>query len=120
MLSDFLPSGGTPQLPIHTIIVPGDAATFDPRSVQPDLEPKSSENARVELSISSGHAVARTTTSLRFRLTPGDGLETYLGAWGHMLMASADLAEMLHGHPAATTDSFFRDGKTLHPVSDPS
>ena len=35
-----------------------------------------------------------------FRLDPADGLEQYLGAWGHMLAASSDLVDMLHTHPA--------------------
>ena len=29
-----------------------------------------------------------------------DDLQPYLGAWGHMLAASADLIDMIHGHPA--------------------
>ena len=36
---------------------------------------------------------------MRFTLSPGDGLEKYLGAWGHMLAASDDLIEMMHTHP---------------------
>ena len=34
-----------------------------------------------------------------FRVKPGDGLEKYLGAWGHMLAASTDLIDMMHEHP---------------------
>ena len=32
-------------------------------------------------------------------VNPGDGLEKYLGAWGHMLAASDDLIDMIHTHP---------------------
>ena len=34
-----------------------------------------------------------------FKVTPGDGLEKYLGAWGHMLAASDDLIDLIHTHP---------------------
>jgi hypothetical protein len=43
--------------------------------------------------------VASLNTQLRFTITPGDGLEKYLGAWGHMLAASDDLIDMMHTHP---------------------
>jgi hypothetical protein len=36
---------------------------------------------------------------MRFGVSPGDGLEKYLGAWGHMLAASDDLIDMMHTHP---------------------
>src|SRR5262249_40604783 len=38
-------------------------------------------------------------TLLFFRIKPGDGLEPYLGAWGHLLAASDDLIDMIHTHP---------------------
>jgi hypothetical protein len=34
-----------------------------------------------------------------FKLDPGEGLEKYLGAWGHMMAASDDLIDMIHTHP---------------------
>ena len=37
---------------------------------------------------------------LFFKLSPADGLEPYLGAAGHMLVASEDLIDMIHTHPA--------------------
>jgi hypothetical protein len=36
---------------------------------------------------------------LHFKITPEDGIEKYLGAWGHMLAASDDLIDMIHQHP---------------------
>ncbi len=38
-------------------------------------------------------------TQLHFKLTPGDGLQQYLGAWAHMLIASDDLIDVIHLHP---------------------
>ena len=40
-----------------------------------------------------------------FRVSPEQGVEPYLGAWGHMLAASADLVDMTHNHPIAATGS---------------
>ena len=36
---------------------------------------------------------------MHFRVKPDDGLEKYLGAWGHMLVASSDLIDTIHEHP---------------------
>ena len=36
---------------------------------------------------------------LFFNVEPAHGLEPYLGAWGHLLVASADLIDMIHTHP---------------------
>lgn len=38
-------------------------------------------------------------TLMFFRLDTAEGLESYLGAWGHMLAASSDLIDMIHNHP---------------------
>jgi hypothetical protein len=105
VLSDFYPSGATPQLITNTLFVSGNAAAVDRTPIQADLSPKTTENARVELSLSPPHVVARTDVSMMFRVTPDQGVETYLGAWGHMLAASADLVDMTHNHPIAASDS---------------
>ena len=34
-----------------------------------------------------------------FKVKPAEGLEKYLGAWGHMLAASDDLIDLIHTHP---------------------
>ncbi len=36
---------------------------------------------------------------MRFVVEGEHGLERYLGAWGHMLLASSDLIDMMHEHP---------------------
>jgi hypothetical protein len=47
---------------------------------------------------------AREGVTMTFRVSPGDGIERYLGAWGHMLAASADLIDMIHNHPSDAGD----------------
>jgi hypothetical protein len=38
-------------------------------------------------------------TLMFFRVSPADGFEPYLGAWGHMLAVSSDLIDLIHTHP---------------------
>jgi hypothetical protein len=104
VLSDFYPTGGTPQLIASTLFVAGSSSNFKTESIQPDLSAKTTENAKVELH-SPQRAAAGIRTSLQFTLSPREGLEPYLGTWGHMLSASADLIDMTHSHPLSAADS---------------
>ena len=54
---------------------------------------------RVALETIPDQPVAGARTQMRFTLDAG-GLEKYLGAWAHMLIASDDLIDMMHEHPA--------------------
>jgi hypothetical protein len=104
VLGDFYPEGATPQLITKTIFVAGNSSP--PPPLKEDHLPKTGQNVKVELSLTSGPAVAGRNTPMRFTITPGDGLEKYLGAWGHMLAASDDLIDMMHTHP------FIADGSS--------
>lgn len=97
ILGDFYPEAATPQLLAKTVYVTGDAPP--PVRLSKDYSPKDTENLRVELSTIPAEPVAGQMTQLHFKLGPGDGLEKYLGAWGHMLAASDDLIDMVHQHP---------------------
>ncbi len=97
LLADFYPDGATPQLVTKTLIVPG---TAPPAAVLTrDYSPKDGENLRVELSTDPPQPVAGMKTLMFFHVSPADGFEPYLGAWGHMLAASADLIDLIHTHP---------------------
>jgi len=98
VLGDFYPDGATPQLIAKTLIVPGQAPP-KPATLQRDYAPKDTENLTVELTTEPPQPISRTTTQMLFRIKPEDGLEKYLGAWGHMLVASSDLIDMVHEHP---------------------
>jgi hypothetical protein len=98
ILSDFYPQGGTPQLIERTVVVPG--KTITPGTALPaDLTPKQSGNMEVSLTTDPPQPIAGMKTLLFFHLTPAEGLEPYLGTWGHMLAASDDLVDMIHTHP---------------------
>jgi hypothetical protein len=54
---------------------------------------------RVSLRTEPAKPIAGSKTMLFFELSPGEGLEKYIGAWGHMLAASDDLIDLIHTHP---------------------
>jgi hypothetical protein len=97
VLGDFYPDGATPQLIAKTLFVPGQAPK--PVFLTRDYSPKDAENLTVELTTEPQLPISRSTTQVILRVKPGDGLEKYLGAWGHMLVASSDLIDMVHEHP---------------------
>ena len=99
VLCDFYPLGGTPQLIANTVIVPG-KADGEPAALAPDLAPKKGANMEVSLVMEPEKPIAGKKTLMFFRLNPADGLQPYLGAWGHMLAASGDLLDLIHNHPA--------------------
>ncbi len=102
LAADFYPRGGTPQFIEHYLTTPG----FDTRRcvrslalLTPDLAPKAGENLKVSLTMEPPEPIPGKKTLLFFKLEPGDGLEQYLGAWAHALVASDDLIDMQHTHP---------------------
>lgn len=101
LLCDFYPKGGTPQLLAKTLLIPAAQAPLllPELKLAPDLSPKHAANLDVELATDPEHPIAGMKTLLFFRLKPADGIEPYLGAWGHMLAVSDDLIDMIHNHP---------------------
>jgi Heavy metal binding domain len=99
---DFYPTGGTPQLIANTVIVPGapgsEVKLANP-SLKPELGVSHCTNMDVELVMDPPQPIAGMKTLLFFHVNPGAGLEKYIGAWGHMLVASDDLIDMIHDHP---------------------
>ena len=97
VLTDFYPEGATPQLIAKTVIVPG------PLQATPvlakDYGPRQAENMKVSLVTDPPQPISGTKTMMFFKVEPADGIEKYLGAWGHMLAASDDLIDMIHTHP---------------------
>jgi hypothetical protein len=97
VLGDFYPDGATPQLISNTLIVPGAAPARV--SLTRDYSSKKAENIQVDLETVPPQPLAGQDTQLRFHIAPGDGIEKYLGVWGHMLSASDDLIDLVHQHP---------------------
>jgi len=98
LLSDFYPTAGTPQLIVKSIVLPGRAISPGTKLLA-DLALKSTANMKVSLTMQPEQPIAGQKTLMFFHLDPAEGLEPYLGAWSHMLAASADLIDMIHDHP---------------------
>lgn len=90
VLGDFYPDAATPQLISKTLLVAGPAP--GPMQALPTSE-------AMRLATVPERPIAGMNTQLHFTLTPGDGLQKYLGAWAHMLVASDDLVDLIHLHP---------------------
>jgi hypothetical protein len=97
VLADFYPEGATPQLSAKTVIVPGPSQPA-PKLMR-DYATKETENLHVSLTTDPPQPIAGVKTMLFFHLDPADGIEKYIGAWGHMLVASSDLIDLIHTHP---------------------
>jgi len=99
ILGDFYPDGATPQLIAKTVFVSGAAGSAEPPVLPRDYSPKDTANMNVSLRTDPLQPIAGIKTQMYFDLKPADGIEKYIGAWGHMLAASDDLVDLIHTHP---------------------
>lgn len=109
LFADFFPRGGTPQL-ISRAIVAGTPRGIDvaPRA-EPELDaaPKTSGGMRIDVRPDAAMR-AGDPSLIAFRLrdtvsgAPISDLEPFLGAWGHLFIASSNLEDAVHSHPTAS------------------
>jgi hypothetical protein len=106
LIADFLPEGGAPQLVQRSFVTAGYTGTLaTPPVLVPDAADKIVAGTRVKLTMPE--PFARREQLITFDLlddatgAPATDLEPYLGATGHLLLASADLAIAFHAHPVA-------------------
>ena len=97
VLGDFYPEGGLPQLSSSTVLVAGQPPA-SPQLTR-DYLAKTTANLTVSLETIPAQPVATARTQLRLVVRGPHPLEKYLGAWGHMLVTSSDLIDMMHEHP---------------------
>ena len=108
LLSDFLPTGGGPQMivtPLATAGYDGDLMSSIPQ-LEPDVEwDKEIDGVKVELTLPRPQLIAAEMIDLPFQFTnaktgePIQDLQRYLGAFAHALIVSEDLVEYIHTHP---------------------
>jgi len=115
VLADFLPEAATPQLAVKSLFVAG--GRMSPPTPGRDYSPKRAENLHVELEVMPEEPVARTASTLQFRVAPETGLELYVGAPAHLFAASDDLIDLIHAHPLATVPSSTVSFSVLFPRS---
>ncbi|HEX4769617.1 MAG TPA: heavy metal-binding domain-containing protein [Bryobacteraceae bacterium] len=102
LLADYYPSGAVPQLALGTFFVAG-----TPPAKQLDMgrREQSSTNLTASFHAEPQPVLAGFEMRLVYDLRPSEGLELYLGVWGHMLAASEDLIDLIHIHPFLVTGS---------------
>ena len=108
ILSDFLPSGGAPQFLSRTIVTNGfdEDLVSQTARLQPDtVLTKTVDSITASLEFDPAVLVAGQYGHLRYTLTdattgaPVTDLQPYLGAFGHTLILSEDMADYVHSHP---------------------
>lgn len=108
LLSDFLPTGGSPQMiatPLVTAGYDGDLTASIPKLV-PDTDwVKEIDGVKIELTLPPPQLFAGEDVDLPFHFSdaktgePVKDLQRYLGAFAHALVVSEDLVEHIHTHP---------------------
>ena len=108
LLSDFMPSGGSSQFiarPLVTAGYRGDLANDSARLVADRVLTKAVDDVTATLAYDPQTFSVGQYGHLNFHLTdtasgrPITDLQTYLGAFGHTLIMSEDMADYVHSHP---------------------
>jgi len=106
LIADFLPAGGSPQLLQKSIVTAGYTGSLVAVPALPrDTADKVVADTRVKLTMPD--PIAGREQLVTFDLedattgAPVVDLQPYLGAAGHLLLVSADLAIAAHSHPVA-------------------
>lgn len=108
VLCDILPSGGSSQFlaaPIVTAGYNGDLAMDSAHLVPDKVHKASADDVTATISLDPEQFASGVYTHMTYYLTdtktgrPITDLQTYLGAFGHMLIMSEDMEEYVHSHP---------------------
>jgi hypothetical protein len=105
LVADLLPTGAMPQTLQHTIVTAGPTtrAASRPPSIGAEVLEAREGGVRARLVPNNmrvgddSHVVLELADAQTGE--PLTDLERYLGAWGHMLLASSDLGDVVHSHP---------------------
>jgi hypothetical protein len=117
ILSDFLPTGGSPQFigrTLETVDFTGDLESQTPH-LTPDIDvAKTVGSVTAHLELEPSTLVEGQFGHLAFTLTdaktgrPVTDLQPYLGAFGHALILSEDMRDYVHSHPFEDIDRIRR------------
>jgi hypothetical protein len=119
VLSDFLPSRGSPQFLGRTLVTTdfeGDLESDEGEIVPDATFRKTVDTITASVEFDPPKLLAGEYGHLRFTLTdartgqPVTDLQPYLGAFGHTLILSEDLANYVHSHPSEGPDSDISKG----------
>jgi hypothetical protein len=119
VISDFVPTGGSPQFLTRTIVTPGyagDMASETSRFESDTALTKVADSIEATLSMEPQQPVVGEHGHLRFTLRdahtkmPVHDLQPYLGAFGHALIVKDDLSEAVHSHPSPGPETDISSG----------
>ena len=108
VLSDFLPSGGASQFiarPLITADYSGDLVADSAHLTPDSVATKVDDDITASVSYDPQQFTVGLYGHMTYHLTdtatgkPVTDLQTYLGAFGHTLIMSEDMAEYVHSHP---------------------
>jgi hypothetical protein len=114
VLSDFLPAGGSPQFLGRSLVTSdfdGDLLSQSAHLQADEALRKTVDGITAEVKLDPPKLIAGRNGHLAFTLTDantGEGLtdiQPYLGAFGHTLVLSEDLADYVHSHPTDDPES---------------
>jgi len=118
VLCDFMPEGGSSQFvaqPLVTANYVPDLVADSAHLVADTVLKRSDGDITVTLSFDPPQFASCAYGHLNFGLTdtasgkPITDLQTYLGAFGHMLIISEDMREYVHSHPVNTINDSERE-----------
>ncbi len=113
VLSDFVPAGGAPQFLGRSLMTTDFDGDLESQAghLEPDtVLKKTVDSITASVELDPLPIVAGEYGHLRFTLTdattgePITDLQPYLGAFGHTLILSEDMADYVHSHPSEGTD----------------
>lgn len=119
ILSDFVPSGGGPQFLSHSLVTTdfnGDAESQGAHLTPDAILSRTSGSITADVRLQPEPLVAGEYGHMSFVIRdsitgePVTDLQPYLGAFGHMLMMSEDMADYVHAHPTARPELDVRRG----------
>jgi hypothetical protein len=104
LVADVLPTGATPQTLQHTLVTSAYTMPLARPPQPPTAETLEATDGEVRARLVTDGARAGDDEHVTIELTDKSGVpitdvQPYLGAWGHMFMASHDLADVVHSHP---------------------
>lgn len=103
LVADLLPSGGVPQTLQHTLLTSGHGLPAVRGRPEPKAEVLEAIDGGVRARLVTGGARTGDDAHVVVELSDQSGavndVEPYLGAWGHMFLASYDLGDVVHSHP---------------------
>ena len=119
LLADFLPTGGSPQFLGRTLVTKGFEG--DLASVSAKLEPDpvlrtTAGGMTIIATLEPQTLIAGQYAHITYTLTdeatgaPVTDLQPYLGAFGHALILSEDMADYVHSHPVDQTPEILKTG----------